>query len=158
VKLLERVVRIGLVVAVVAAAVYFGGRFAVSVVGSEPGILGLDADAERGGCPGTPNCVSSYAETEEHAIDPIACDADRDTAIAAFHDAISTLPDVERLDPTHWVVYSRIFRFPDDVRIETSARGIEVFSASRLGSGDMGVNRNRVEELRDVLAEDERCQ
>lgn len=157
-RLLERAVRIGLIVVVVGAAVYFLGRFTVSLVASEPGILGLNPEAERGGCPSTPNCVSSYAETEVHAVDPIACDARRDTAIAAFDDAISTLPDVERLGETHWVVYSRIFRFPDDVRIQTSDRGIEVFSASRLGSGDLGVNRSRIEQLRDVIAQDERCQ
>ncbi len=156
-RLVGRIVRIALGVALVLAAVFFLGRLIVGVVGGEPGMLGLNPQAERGGCPGTPNCVSTYAETPEHAIDPIACEADTDTAIAAFADAIDTLPDVERLGDTHWVVYSRIFRFPDDVRIQVSERGIEVFSASRLGSGDMGVNRNRVEHLRELLAEDERC-
>ena len=157
-RLLGRVVRIGLGAALVLAAVFFIGRLVVGVVGGSPGMLGLNPQAERGGCPGTPNCVSSYAETPEHEIDPIECEADTATAIAAFADAIDTLPDVERLGETHWVVYSRIFRFPDDVRIRVSQRGIEVFSASRLGAGDLGVNRRRVEYLRDVLAEDERCQ
>lgn len=156
-RLVGRIVRIALGVALVLAAVFFLGRLIVGLVGGEPGMLGLNPQAERGGCPGTPNCVSSYAETPEHAIDPIACEADTDTAIAAFADAIDTLPDVERLGDTHWVVYSRIFRFPDDVRIQVSERGIEVFSASRLGAGDMGVNRNRVERMRELLAEDERC-
>lgn len=157
-RLLGRIVRIGLGVGLALAAVYFLGRLVVGVVAAEPGILGLNASAERGGCPGTPNCVSSYAETPEHQIDPIACAADSPTAIAAFADAIDTLPGVERLGDTHWVVYSRIFRFPDDVRIQVSERGIEIFSASRLGSGDFGVNRDRVEQLREILAEDERCQ
>lgn len=157
-NLLGRIVRVGLVVALVLAAAFFIGRFVVSLVGAQPGMLGLNPNAERGGCPGTPNCVSSYAETPEHEIDPIACEASTETAIAAFADAIETLPDIERLGDTHWVVYSRIFRFPDDVRIEVSGRGIEVFSASRLGSGDLGVNRRRVEQLRELIAEDPRCQ
>lgn len=156
-RLVGRFVRIALGTALVLAAIFFLGRLVVGVVGGQPGMLGLNPQAERGGCPGTPNCVSTYAETPEHAIQPIACEADTATAIAAFADAIETLPDVERLGDTHWVVYSRIFRFPDDVRIQVSERGIEVFSASRLGSGDMEVNRRRVEYLREVLADDERC-
>lgn len=157
VRLVGRIVRIALGVALVLAAILFLGRLVVGVVGGEPGMLGLNPGAERGGCPGTPNCVSSYAQTPEHAIDPIACEADTDTAVAAFADAIDTLRSVERLGDTHWVVYSRLFRFPDDVRISVSERGIEVFSASRLGAGDMGVNRRRIEKLREVLADDERC-
>lgn len=157
VRIVGRLVRIVLGAAVVVAAVFFLGRLVVGVVGGSPGMLGLNPSAERGGCPGTPNCVSTYAQTPEHAIDPIPCEADTNTAIAAFADAIDAVADVERLGDTHWVAYSRIFRFPDDVRIQVSERGIEVFSASRLGSGDMGVNRNRVERLREVLAEDERC-
>lgn len=156
-KLLGNMVRYGLVAAVVCAGVFFLGRFVVSVVASDPIMLGMNASTERGGCPGTPNCVSSYATTEDHAIEPIACPAPGDIAIAAFADAIDTLPDVERRGDTAWVVYSRIFRFPDDVTIDISDRGIEVYSASRLGSGDLGVNRRRVEMLRDLLEDDPRC-
>ena len=151
------ILKVALVAAGVAAAVFFVGRFVVSVVGDEPVMLGLSQSTERGGCPGTPNCVSSYASTPEHAIDPIACDAPTDTAIEVFADAIDTLPDVERRNETSWVVYSRVFRFPDDVMIEISERGIEVYSASRLGSGDLGVNRSRIEQLREVIADDPRC-
>jgi uncharacterized protein (DUF1499 family) len=50
---------------------------------------------------------------------------------------------------------SRIFRFVDDLELQLrSAEGvIAVGSASRLGRGDMGVNRRRVESLRAALAE-----
>ena len=157
-RLVGRIVRIALGVALVLAAVLFLGRLLVGLVGGEPGMLGLNPEAERGGCPGTPNCVSSYAETPEHAVEPIACEADTDTAVAAFADAMETLPEVERLGDTHWVVYSRLFRLPNDVRITVSERGVEVFSASRLGAGDLGANRRRVEHLRQLVAEDERCQ
>lgn len=156
-KVFENVVRVALVVAAVVAAVFFLGRLIVGFVGGQPPLLGMNTAAERGGCPGTPNCVSSYASTPEHAIDPIACDAPSETAIAVFASAIDTLPDVDRRNETAWVVYSRIFRFPDDVTIQTSARGIEVYSASRLGSGDMGVNRQRIERLRDIIEDDPRC-
>ncbi len=156
-QVFENIVRIALVVAVTVAAVFFLGRLIVGFVGGQPPLLGMNASAERGGCPGTPNCVSSYASTPEHAIDPIACAAPSDIAIAVFADAIDTLPDVDRRNETAWVVYSRIFRFPDDVAIQTSERGIEVYSASRLGSGDLGVNRRRIETLRPIVEADPRC-
>ena len=68
----------------------------VGVAGGEPVLTGLNQSAERGGCPGTPNCVSTFATTEEHAIEPIACDADGPSAVAAFADAIEEVGDVER--------------------------------------------------------------
>lgn len=153
-KFLRIVIGIGLVL----VALLFVGRLAVSLAGREPFEFGLDPDAELGGCSGTPNCVSTYAQTTEHAIEPIACDADTSTAIAVFTDAIGMMPDVERTGPQSWVAYSRVMRFPYDVRIDVTRRGIEVISASRLGSSDLGVNRRRVEHLRELVAADERCQ
>lgn len=158
VKQFWRFVRIVIGIGLVLVALLFVGRLAVSVAGREPFGFGLDPEAERGGCPGTPNCVSTYAETSEHAIEPIQCDADSSTAIAVFADAIETLPDVEQTGSQAWIVYSRIMRLPDDVRIDVTRRGIEVISASRLGSSDLGVNRRRVEHLRDLVTADERCQ
>lgn len=153
-KFLRIVIGIGLAL----VALLLVGRLAVGLAGREPFDFGLDADAERGGCSGTPNCVSTYAQTTEHTIEPIACDADTPTAIAVFTAAIGTLPDVEQTGPQSWVAYSRIMRFPDDIRIDVTRRGIEVISASRLGSSDLGVNRRRVEHLRELVAADERCQ
>ena len=152
-----RLVRILLGTAVVLAALLFLGRLVVGVVGAQPVMTGMNPDSERGGCPSTPNCVSTFATEEVHAIEPITCEADSETARAVFEDAIESLPQVEQLSDTSWVVRSRIMRFPDDVRIAVSERGIEVFSASRLGSGDMGVNRRRVEGLRELVTADERC-
>ena len=49
----------------------------------------------------------------------------------------------------HGVCRSLIFRFPDDLEIlKLSNEGIvQVRSASRFGLGDLGVNRNRVNEI-----------
>lgn len=156
-RALGRIVRVGLLVAVVGVGLVLLGRLVVNVAGGEPVLTGLNEATERGGCPGTPNCVSSFATTEDHAIDPIACDADGATATAAFADAIEEVGDVERTGDRSWIVYSRLLRFPDDVRIQPSTRGIEVYSASRLGAGDLGVNRRRVEQVREQLAQHPRC-
>jgi len=48
---------------------------------------------------------------------------------------------------------SRIFRFVDDfeIRIDPVQKVIHVRSASRVGKGDMGVNKKRVELFRRLL-------
>ncbi len=53
----------------------------------------------------------------------------------------------------HAEVRSRIFRFVDDVEfvLVPEQKTVHVRSASRTGSGDLGVNRRRVERLRDQL-------
>ena len=64
-----------------------------------------------------------------------------------------SLPRVKVVERTenywHGIVRSLIFRFPDDLEIlKIPNKGIiQVRSASRLGLGDLGVNRNRVENL-----------
>lgn len=157
-KLLGRILKVVVYGGLIVAGILLLGRLVVGFVGGQPPLLGMNSDTERGGCPGTPNCVSSFASTPEHAIEPIACDAaSQEDAIAAFADAMDTLPDLERTSDTSWIVYSRVFRFPDDVRIQVSNRGIEVYSASRLGAGDLGVNRARMEQMRELVAADVRC-
>lgn len=51
----------------------------------------------------------------------------------------------------HAVFTSLIFRFRDDVEIlvDDSAKVLQIRSASRVGHSDLGVNRKRVERLRD---------
>ena len=64
-----------------------------------------------------------------------------------------SLPRVKVVERTegywHGVARSLIFRFPDDLEIlELQSKGIiQVRSASRLGLGDLGGNRNRIQNL-----------
>ena len=53
-----------------------------------------------------------------------------------------------------WATFrSRIWRFVDDTELRLDAAGkvIHVRSASRVGKGDLGVNRKRVERLRNLF-------
>jgi uncharacterized protein (DUF1499 family) len=54
----------------------------------------------------------------------------------------------------HAEATSLIFRFVDDLEcvLDRAANVIHVRSASRVGHGDMGVNRKRVERLRQLFA------
>jgi len=58
-------------------------------------------------------------------------------------------------DYLHATFASRIFRFVDDVEflVDRDAGVVHVRSASRVGYGDMGVNRRRVEEIRSLLTD-----
>ena len=47
---------------------------------------------------------------------------------------------------------SRIFRFVDDVDLQLDGRVVQIRSASRTGYSDLGVNRKRVEAIRQAFA------
>ena len=44
-------------------------------------------------------------------------------------------------------------QFPDDVYYENNCGAIELHSQSRLGGSDLGVNQNRLDNLKDFLDE-----
>lgn len=53
----------------------------------------------------------------------------------------------ERAGYLHFTFTSKIFRFQDDVEFEVGQNMIHLRSASRVGRGDMGVNRARMEAI-----------
>jgi uncharacterized protein (DUF1499 family) len=107
-------------------------------------------------CPDKPNCVSSLAPDEDHRAEPYRLAAGVDWA--AVRAAVAAMPRTriveERPGYLHAESHSRIFRFVDDLELLRSKSGdrVDVRSASRVGYGDMGVNRARVESLREALA------
>lgn len=106
-------------------------------------------------CPRTPNCVSSYATDPVHAIEPLPYLESMD-AIVAIVESFPRTRIIERDGGyLHATFTSRLFRFVDDVEflIDPEARVIQVRSASRLGAGDLGVNRERVESIRRAMEE-----
>lgn len=140
------------------AALLFLGRGLVAFTGDNPIIGQFAAEAARGGCPQTDNCVSSLTDEQPWAIDALACEATGVELASVVHDAVLTLHGVEVVSTgERYVVRSRLLRFPDDLLFQPSGRGIEVLSSSRLGAGDMGVNRSRVETLRLAVERDPRC-
>lgn len=110
-------------------------------------------------CPKSPNCVSSEASDALHAIDPLRIRGDAGQAWEALGRHLRSLPRVEivRNDPDYLyaVFTTRLMRYRDDVEIGLDrANGVmRVRSASRIGYGDMGVNRARIDAIRAALAE-----
>ncbi len=127
-----------------------------SCVGTRPTHLGVSATG-LAPCPSSPNCVSSDAHDPGHAIAPLELAVSRDQAWEAAVAAVSELPRtaiVTRQDGyLHAECQSAVFGFVDDLELELRApeQIIAVRSASRLGYGDLGVNRRRVEGLRQEL-------
>jgi uncharacterized protein (DUF1499 family) len=112
----------------------------------------------------TPNNVHSQAEAYgpayAHArIEPLPWLGDDGMAtIARLHTLVQTAPGARiveaRADYLRVEYTTRWLRFVDDAEFwaDPAARVVQVRSASRLGHGDHGVNRKRIEILRRQLA------
>jgi uncharacterized protein (DUF1499 family) len=109
-------------------------------------------------CPGTPNCVCSEFESDvEHYIEPlIISNADAAQVMARITTIVGEMGGAIQAEKTDYLAAtftSSIFRFIDDleIRIDTEQQVIHLRSASRVGRGDGGVNRKRVERLKQLF-------
>ena len=108
-------------------------------------------------CPERPNCVCSRDDAPmRNRVQPFAVSGDPTVAFARLKAAVAALPRTTIVaatdDALHAVCRTRL-GFPDDfhARLRPSGREIDVRSASRWGWHDLGVNRRRVEGLRQAL-------
>jgi uncharacterized protein (DUF1499 family) len=107
-------------------------------------------------CPDSPNCVSSFSDPDDrqHAVDPIPWDGEATTAIDVLAAIAEQRPRTRIAVRTdgyiHIIERSRLFGYADDIEflVDTTHQQIHVRSASRVGRGDMGVNRQRYEAYR----------
>lgn len=106
-------------------------------------------------CPETPNCVSDLAAPtdSEHFVAALPLVGDEEAARARLRALIESSPRTQILEDRsgylHATYTSRLLRFVDDLELwlDPEAGKIHVRSASRVGEGDMGVNRARVADL-----------
>lgn len=102
-------------------------------------------------CPSTPNCVSTEATDARHGIPAIPFGGTPQAAQAHARAALLQEPRtriiVEAPGYLRAEARSRMLRFVDDVEVvvDGPARVIRFRSASRVGRGDLGVNRRRME-------------
>lgn len=119
---------------------------------------GLD-EGRLAPCPSTPNCVSSQADPgdEEHYVAPLPLGG------RSAEQALARLVEIVQAEPRTAVVQrdgawlhatwtSLTWRYVDDVEfaVDTDAGVVHVRSSSRVGSTDFGVNRKRVQRIRDA--------
>ena len=108
-------------------------------------------------CPSSPNCVSTLATSDRHRIAPYRYNRTLDEAKRRLKEIVGAQrgAKIVKEDETylHVEFTSRIFRFVDDVEFvfEDRTQTIHFRSASRTGYSDFGVNRSRMEEIRQLL-------
>lgn len=109
-------------------------------------------------CPSSPNCVSTQATDERHAIAPFLYKKSRAEAKEALKAVCTTLPRTKLVEEDesylHYEVTSLLLRFVDDVEFlfDDNTKTVHFRSASRTGYSDLGVNRQRMEQLRILTA------
>lgn len=114
-------------------------------------------DGRLSPCPRSPNCVSSDATDEKHRIEPYRLKAPPQQVWHGLQDVLAAEPRtrVIAVDERymHVEVESAIMRFVDDAEflLIVDEQIIAVRSASRIGYGDLGVNRKRIERIRQAL-------
>ncbi|MBF2029568.1 MAG: DUF1499 domain-containing protein [Oscillatoriales cyanobacterium C42_A2020_001] len=124
--------------------------------GKRPTNLGVK-DGRLLPCPGTPNCVCSYDTDAVHAIVPLTYSGEASEAIAQLKQIIQAMERTTIITEASDYLYaefkSKLMGFVDDVEfyVDPTAKVIHVRSASRLGKSDLGVNRNRIELIREKL-------
>jgi len=105
-------------------------------------------------CPRKPNCVSTQAERPGQKIEPIPYTGPLSAAWERMLSVLRSLPRTKLVEEGPDVLRaecrSRVFRFVDDVeiRFDDEAKLIHFRSAARLGYRDFGVNRERMEQVR----------
>lgn len=146
-----------IVLAGIVGIVIVGRFFAVPVLSPRPTNLGWrGADEGFRHCPDAMNCVSSTADQDTRFyVDPIPFNGSVESAKAALVEVINSMERSQITDNTGDYIRvefrSLLWGFIDDTEFYLDADNnlIHVRSASRLGKGDAGVNRNRVESIRE---------
>ncbi len=108
-------------------------------------------------CPSSPNCVSTQAHDQDHAIKPLRYQKSKAEAKQVVKDSILSLPRTKLVEEDetylHYEFTSLLLRFVDDVEFlfADETKTIHFRSASRTGHSDFGVNRRRMEEIRKLV-------
>jgi uncharacterized protein (DUF1499 family) len=174
---MRALIRVIIVLLVLGGATVGALRY-FSTTGDAPTNLGLRGD-RLAACPETPTCVSSQAGSgDEHYIEPLPL-GDAATIHDRLVDAVTgldALPPEQGFGAERWLrqlqrvaevqmptananyVYAT-YRLPwvgliDDLElsVDREAGVVHLRSASRVGNSDLGINRLRVEMLREALA------
>lgn len=120
-----------------------------------PSEVGL-VDQKLSACPDSPNCVCSQDASPSHAIEPFPFSGSEEKAIKRLSDILVQQRGCRIVrqegNYLHAEFRSLCFRFVDDVEfvIDPEENQIHVRSASRVGHSDLGVNRRRIESLREL--------
>jgi len=106
-------------------------------------------------CPNTPNCVSTQATDAKHKISPINYSGTLSEAKEKIIKIVNSLKRTKIITNTDIYIHAEVrtatFKFVDDVEFlfDDSEKVIQFRSRARSGHSDMGVNRKRMEKIRE---------
>ncbi len=151
-----------LAVAIVALALIIAGQLGL-LRGKAPQDLGFK-EGKLKRISRTPNSVSSQADLwpddrqkDYSAIAPFKATGDGSAEMKKIADALGAMPRTKIVSQTPIYIYAQsttaLLKFTDDLEfaLDAAAGVIHVRSASRLGQKDFGVNRARIEALRQAI-------
>ena len=105
-------------------------------------------------CPNKPNCVNSGSDDARHAIPPLKFSGNARAAMVRLKLVVAAMPGATLISQRPEYLYAefrtRVMGFVDDVELVLDERAgvVQVRSSSRLGYSDFGVNRRRIEAIR----------
>ncbi|MCJ7738396.1 MAG: DUF1499 domain-containing protein [Anaerolineae bacterium] len=135
---------------------FFLLRLMVSAISPRPDNLGVQ-NGKLAPCPSYPNCVSSQAADEVHAVEPIPYATTLENARARILRIVSVLPRSTIVtaddDYVHVEFRTSGVSHIDDVEFyfDEETDLIQIRSAARLPYYDFMVNRRRAELIRDAF-------
>lgn len=123
---------------------------------STPPQLGVN-NGQLTPCPDKPNCVNSFASDEEQYVAPLqhtgTAPEIRNNLLAVLKKIPNSAVTVTEANYVRAEFTSKVFSFVDDVEFyfpdsDSTETTIHLRSASRVGYSDFGVNRKRIEQIR----------
>lgn len=108
-------------------------------------------------CPDKPNCICTEFEADvTHYIDPVVFSQGNTSAVLSrLKNSVRDMGGSIQAENDNYLAAtfsSSIFRFVDDleIRIDRDQKMIHLRSASRVGYSDRGVNKKRIERLKNL--------
>ncbi|MFW9874656.1 MAG: DUF1499 domain-containing protein [Candidatus Thorarchaeota archaeon] len=107
-------------------------------------------------CPKSPNCVSTHSSNEKHKMEPIKYEGSVEEAKSKIITIINSLKRSKIVTETenylHIEFRTAVWRFVDDVEFyfDDKEKVIHFRSAARLGYSDLGVNRKRMKNIKEL--------
>ncbi|MBR9986084.1 MAG: DUF1499 domain-containing protein [Desulfosarcina sp.] len=136
-------------------SILLAGAILFGCTGQPPGNIGLNG-GRLTPCSDKPNCVISQGGDKQHHIDPITYEGGKNVALETIKQVVQGMAGTRIMTQTdhylHVEFRSKIMRFVDDVEFFfPDAAIIHMRSASRVGYSDFGVNRKRLERIRELF-------
>lgn len=123
------------------------------IIACSRGVASNMTDRTTDLCGNKPNCVSTEESREKFSVAPFILRPG--VTLSQIERIALTLPGAEVIEKEENYLRvectTRVLRFVDDLELKLQHDQLKVRSESRVGYSDFGVNRRRVEALRDKM-------